>query len=173
MVEVPDFLVPIEIAEKLKEIGFDKKVHFFFLYYQGWEMLKKRGDKYGFITSNSCNPNIMFNYNLKENHLSIPTWNEVIEWFESLDPSIYIEIRRCENLENESDETNSYIESIVITIKTKYKIKSCFISNAKVYPVNHLEPVCYNYKSYTNNILTVAINQAIDYYKNEKDTNKE
>lgn len=42
MIEVPDFLVPIEIAERLKEIGFDKKVHFFFLYYQGWEMLKKK-----------------------------------------------------------------------------------------------------------------------------------
>lgn len=173
MVEVPDFLVPIEIAEKLKEIGFDKKVHFFFLYYQGWKILKKRDDKYGFITSDSCNPNVMFNYNLKENYLSVPTWNEVIEWFENLEHSIRIEIRMCENLENESDEVNSYIECIVITIKTKYKIKSCFVYNAKVYPVNSLEPIHYNYKSYTNNILTVAINQAINYCKNEKDTNKE
>lgn len=35
MIKTPDYLVPIELAERLKEIGFDKEVHFFFLYYEG------------------------------------------------------------------------------------------------------------------------------------------
>ena len=42
MIETPDYLVPIKLAERLKEIGFDKEVHFFFLYYEGHKILRKR-----------------------------------------------------------------------------------------------------------------------------------
>lgn len=129
-------------------------------------MLRKRGSKFGFITSDGCNPSNVDNYNRIEGRTSIPTWFEVIEWFENLYPNIYIEIRKCENLEGESDEVNSFIESIVVTKKTKDKIESCFISNSKVYPVNHLEPTYY--KNYKNDILIAAINKAIDYYKSIK-----
>lgn len=82
MIKTPDYLVPIELAERLKEIGFDKEVHFFFLYYEGHKMLRKRGSKFGFITSDGCNPANVDNYNRIEDRTSIPTWFEVIEWFE-------------------------------------------------------------------------------------------
>ena len=76
----PSWLVPLEIAIKLKEIGFNEPCHFYFLYYHGWEMLKKRGDEYGFITSNSCRAYVMENHN-EIGNLSIPTWEQVLEWF--------------------------------------------------------------------------------------------
>lgn len=76
----PNWLVPLEIAEELKEIGFDEPCHFQFLYYHGWEMLKKRGDEYGFITSNSCRAYVVENHN-GIGKLSVPTWEQVIEWF--------------------------------------------------------------------------------------------
>lgn len=172
MIEVPDFLVPIEIAEKLKEIGFDKKVHFFFLYYQGWEMLKKRGDKYGFITSNSCNPNIMFNYNLKENHLSIPTWSEAIDWFEELDPKISIDVRRYDTRKNEQGKRSDFVENVF----SKHEINSDFIYFSTVYAKSFFTSIRGDEKTsktYDNkkDILIVAINKAIDFYKirNEKE----
>ena len=76
----PNWLVPLEIAKELKTIGFNKPCHFYFLYYHGWEMLKKRGDEYGFITSNSCRAYVVENHNGIGN-LSIPTWEQVLEWF--------------------------------------------------------------------------------------------
>ena len=170
MIEVPDFLVPIEIAEKLKEIGFDKKVHFFFLYYQGWEILKKRGDKYGFITSNSCNPNVIFNYNLKENHLSVPTWNEVIEWFS--------ERIKMFNLIIQEVDTSNYINGIkdffiddFLTEKGKYKVESnkCFCSMIKgIRLLKHIKGNDKTGKVYTNrkDVLISSIDYLIDYYKN-------
>ena len=76
----PSWLVPIEIAKELKEIGFDEPCHFYFLYYHGWEMLKKRGDEYGFITSNSCRAYVVENHN-GIGKLSVPTWEQVFQWF--------------------------------------------------------------------------------------------
>ena len=76
----PNWLVPLDIAKELKEIGFDVPCHFQFLYYHGWEMLKKRGDEYGFITSNSCRAYVVENHN-GIGKLSVPTWEQVFEWF--------------------------------------------------------------------------------------------
>ena len=78
----PNWLVPIEIAEELKAIDFDVPCHFHFLYYHGWEMLKKRGDEYGFITSNNCRAYVVENHNGIGN-LSVPTWEQVFQWFRS------------------------------------------------------------------------------------------
>lgn len=76
----PTWLVPLEIAQELKEIGFDEPCHFQFLYYHGWKMLKKRGDEYGFITSNNCRAYVVENHN-GIGKLSVPTWEQVFEWF--------------------------------------------------------------------------------------------
>ena len=76
----PSWLVPLDIAKELKEIGFDEPCHFYFLYYHGWEMLKKRGDEYGFITSNNCRAYVVENHN-GIGKLSVPTWEQVFEWF--------------------------------------------------------------------------------------------
>lgn len=76
----PNWLVPLDIAQELKAIGFDEPCHFLFLYYHGWEMLKKRGDEYGFITSNNCRAYVVENHN-GIGKLSVPTWEQVFEWF--------------------------------------------------------------------------------------------
>ena len=76
----PNWLVPLDIAQELKAIGFDEPCHFHFLYYHGWEMLKKRGDEYGFITSNSCRAYVVENHNAI-GKLSVPTWEQVFQWF--------------------------------------------------------------------------------------------
>lgn len=78
----PTWLVPLDIAQELKAIGFDEPCHFLFLYYHGWEMLKKRGDEYGFITSNNCRAYVVENHN-GIGKLSVPTWEQVFEWFRS------------------------------------------------------------------------------------------
>ena len=86
----PTWLVPLEIAKELKEIGFDEPCHFQFLYYHGWEMLKKRGDEYGFITSNSCRAYVVENHN-GIGKLSVPTWEQVFEWFREKGFRIFLE----------------------------------------------------------------------------------
>nr|DAP94141.1 MAG TPA: hypothetical protein [Caudoviricetes sp.] len=78
----PSWLVPLDIAQELKAIGFDEPCHFHFLYYHGWEMLKKRGDEYGFITSNNCRAYVVENHN-GIGKLSVPTWEQVFQWFRS------------------------------------------------------------------------------------------
>lgn len=78
----PTWLVPLDIAQELKAIGFDEPCHFHFLYYHGWEMLKKRGDEYGFITSNNCRAYVVENHN-GIGKLSVPTWEQVFQWFRS------------------------------------------------------------------------------------------
>ena len=86
----PNWLVPLEIAKELKKIGFDEPCHFQFLYYHGWEMLKKRGDEYGFITSNSCRAYVVENHN-GIGKLSVPTWEQVFEWFRKKGYDVNIE----------------------------------------------------------------------------------
>lgn len=80
--DYPSWLVPLDIAQQLKKIGFNEPCHFLFLYYHGWEMLKKRGDEYGFITSNNCRAYMVENHN-GIGKLSIPTWEQVFQWFRS------------------------------------------------------------------------------------------
>lgn len=87
----PTWLVPLEIAKELKEIWFDEPCHFQFLYYHGWEMLKKRGDEYGFITSNSYRAYVVENHN-GIGKLSVPTWEQVFEWFREKGLECFIEI---------------------------------------------------------------------------------
>ena len=86
----PNWLVPLDIAQELKAIGFDVPCLFHFLYYHGWEMLKKRGDEYGFITSNSCRAYVEENHNGIGN-LSAPTWEQVFEWFREKGFNAWIE----------------------------------------------------------------------------------
>lgn len=108
----PNWLVPLEIAEELKEIGFDEPCHFYFLYYQGWEMLKKRGDEYGFITSNSCKAYVVENHNAI-GKLSVPTWEQVFAWFRSKEYESYIQLESQSSIDEGYyyyfEITNSYL----------------------------------------------------------------
>ena len=71
----PSWLVPIDIAKKLKEIGFNKECNF----------VLTKSNKIGFTSKNNSNYHFIedldkYDYNSKE-MVSIPTWTEVLEWF--------------------------------------------------------------------------------------------
>lgn len=113
----PNWLVPLDIAQELKAIGFDEPCHFHFLYYHGWEMLKKRGDEYGFITSNNCRAYVVENHN-GIGKLSIPTWEQAFEWFRKKDMfhSIHISedlLHRIKFFEAEIRDKNADIICII------------------------------------------------------------
>lgn len=172
MIKTPDYLVPIELAERLKEIGFDKEVHFFFLYYEGHKMLRKRGSKFGFITSDGCNPANVDNYNRIEDRTSIPTWFEVIEWFEEKIEKLDVAIQRVDASEYNKGVKNIFIDKLV-TEEGKYKIESdtCFISiidygdKLKYIVADENTLKVYSDKK---SILIASINYLIDYYKSIK-----
>ena len=76
----PTWLVPLEIAIKLKEIGFDKKTMFYFF----------SGDTtFKFSISEDMPLDYILpigdieldNYNRKGFYASIPNWEQVFEWF--------------------------------------------------------------------------------------------
>lgn len=100
----PTWLVPIEIAEKLKEIGFDKECQFFLIEDLEDDFYPEEDEKYSFndvifVFGDTYDPDSIgdpslseieiFNYNsLKHkvgqselNYLSIPTWTELFAWF--------------------------------------------------------------------------------------------
>lgn len=80
----PSWLVPIEIAKELKEIGFEEECHFFWNFYEDvnkmccYADISEEDDD--FLLPNT------YNYNNKNStgyyvYLSLPTWEQVFEWF--------------------------------------------------------------------------------------------
>lgn len=80
----PTWLVPIEIAKELKEIGFEEECHFFWNFYEDvnkmccYADISEEDDD--FLLPNT------YNYNNKNStgyyvYLSLPTWEQVFEWF--------------------------------------------------------------------------------------------
>ena len=120
----PNWLVPIEIAEELKAIGFDEPCHFHFLYYHGWEMLKKRGDEYGFITSNSCRAYVEENHNGIGN-LSVPTWEQVFAWFRKQGYLYAIENEICYDFKTRTQPPKIKYTSYFETVGSGVKLHSC------------------------------------------------
>lgn len=85
----PTWLVPIEIAKELKEIGFNEPC----LYYNS-EAISGMGYQCIEIEERIHNedPNVIelrelkyFNYNKTKGCTSIPTWEQVFEWFREKD----------------------------------------------------------------------------------------
>nr|DAV49333.1 MAG TPA: hypothetical protein [Caudoviricetes sp.] len=81
----PNWLVPIEIAKKLKEIDFDKECAF----------VCTLSNEIGFITKNEGYYHYLDevnfdNYN-KIRIVSVPTWTDVFEWFREKGFKITIE----------------------------------------------------------------------------------
>lgn len=80
----PTWLVPLDIAIELKEIGFEEECHFFWNFYEDvnkmccYADISEEDDDFLF-------PNT-YNYNNKNStgyyvYLSLPTWEQVFEWF--------------------------------------------------------------------------------------------
>ena len=71
----PNWLVPIELAEKLKTIGFDKRCHFYISY-------GVTDDSPDVIKSSHFNDfKRNDNYNLIKGCTSLPAWSQVFDWF--------------------------------------------------------------------------------------------
>ena len=76
----PNWLISLEIAQQLKEIGFNKKTMFYFF---------SADTTFKFSISEDINLDYILpiedveldNYNRKGFYASIPTWEQVFEWF--------------------------------------------------------------------------------------------
>ena len=97
----PNWLVPLEIAKKLKEIGFD--VPTLFHYYENdFDISVETNDYYN---EGEAQGYLNFyisalkeeDFNIYKIHISIPTWEQVFEWFRNKDFRI--------SLENHEDST--------------------------------------------------------------------
>lgn len=101
----PNWLVPLDIAIKLKEIGFNKKTMFYFF----------SGDTtFKFSISEDIPLDYILpigdveldNYNRKGFYASIPTWEQVFEWFREKGYHGIIAVR----YEDGDDQYSYYIE---------------------------------------------------------------
>ena len=77
----PNWLVPIEIAQELKAIGFDEPCHFY--YQNDYSEYLKAGDpdKYHIISDSLAANRKNANHNNSDIAISAPTWEQVFEWF--------------------------------------------------------------------------------------------
>lgn len=91
----PNWLVPLDIAIELKEIGFEEECHFFWNFYEDvnkmccYADISEEDDDFLF-------PNT-YNYNNKNSigyyvYLSLPTWEQVFEWFREKGFESYIRL---------------------------------------------------------------------------------
>lgn len=82
---VSSWLVPIPLAEQLKEIGFREPCHFYHRTFSGWKLLKSNNERYGNITSDYQSPSVR-DYNsgdteFRVSDFSIPTWEQAFAFF--------------------------------------------------------------------------------------------
>ena len=89
----PTWLVPLDIAKKLKEIGFNEPCPFSMDNY--WSFVDCSKDGNGFFDLEGKN------YNIYKDVYSIPTWEQALAWFRAKD--------YYDNLEATSKGTSAYI----------------------------------------------------------------
>lgn len=76
----PSWLVPFDIAEQLKEIGFNEGTLFYRFSDDTDLKLRVANDvSLGYVLT--IEDVEQFNYNRRGFYLSIPTWEQVLEWF--------------------------------------------------------------------------------------------
>ena len=77
----PDWLVPLEVGKKLKEIGFDEPCHFY--YQNDYSEYLKAGDpnKYYIISDSLAANRKNANHNNSDIAISAPSWGEALAWF--------------------------------------------------------------------------------------------
>lgn len=69
--EIPSFLVPLFLAKQLKRIGFDEKTIFFYSFDNCAKGLRSHSEPYNMNCSQF----------FEGAYVSLPTWEQVIEWF--------------------------------------------------------------------------------------------
>ena len=87
----PDWLVPLDIAQELKTIGFDEPCHFY--YQNDYSEYLKAGDpdKYHIISDSLAANRKNANHNISEIAISAPTWEQVFQWFREKGFNAWIE----------------------------------------------------------------------------------
>ena len=87
----PDWLVPLDIAQELKAIGFYEPCHFY--YQNDYSEYLKAGDpdKYHIISDSLAANRKNANHNISEIAFSAPTWEQVFEWFRKKGFNAWIE----------------------------------------------------------------------------------
>lgn len=97
----PSWLVPIETAKKLKEIGFDKPTQ---NSTSDYVLESKRYKDENKFYSNEYVLKSLYNANKTKEGLSIPTWEQVLDWFREKGYESYIKLESHSHL----DEANYY-----------------------------------------------------------------
>lgn len=97
----PSWLVPIETAKKLKEIGFDKPTQ---NNTSDYVLESKRYKDENKLYSNEYVLKGLYNANETKEGLSIPTWEQVLDWFREKGFESYIKLESHSHL----DEANYY-----------------------------------------------------------------
>ena len=77
----PTWLVPLDIAKELKEIGFNDPCHFY--YQNDYSEYLKAGDpnKYHIISDSLAANRKNANHNNSDIAISAPSWEEALAWF--------------------------------------------------------------------------------------------
>ena len=97
----PTWLVSLDIAKELKEIGFNEPCHFY--YQNDYSEYLKAGDpnKYHIISDSLAANRKNANHNNSDIAISAPSWEEALAWFRAKD--------YYGNLEATSKGTSAYI----------------------------------------------------------------
>ena len=100
----PDWLVPLDIAQELKAIGFNEPCHFY--YQNDYSEYLKAGDpdKYHIISDSLAANRKNANHNIYEIAISAPTWEQVFAWFREKGYESYIRLESHSHF----DEGNYY-----------------------------------------------------------------
>lgn len=94
-INYPSWLVPIEIAKKLKKIGFDLPTQ---NNTSEYVLKSKRYKDENKLYSNEYVLKGLYNANETEGGLSIPTWEQVLDWFREKGFESYIKLESHSHL---------------------------------------------------------------------------
>lgn len=112
--QYPTWLVPLDIAKELKEIGFNEPCHFY--YQNDYSEYLKAGDpnKYHIISDSLAANRKNANHNNSDIAISAPSWTEALAWFRA--KGYY------GNLEATSKGTSAYIYTPFLDQGTSWDI---------------------------------------------------
>ena len=121
----PDWLVPLDIAQELKAIGFDEPCHFY--YQNDYSEYLKAGDpdKYHIISDSLAANRKNANHNIYEIAISAPTWEQVFAWFRKRGYLYAIENEICYDFKTRTQPPKIKYTSYFETVGSGVKIDSC------------------------------------------------
>ena len=121
----PNWLVPLDIAQELKAIGFDEPCHFY--YQNDYSEYLKAGDpdKYHIISDSLAANRKNANHNKSDIAISAPTWTEVFAWFRKRGYLYGIENEIYYDFKNRNQKPKIKYSSYFETVGSGVKIHSC------------------------------------------------